>query len=140
MSIKMRTDWKGDLKGQGICVSGDTSISLAIPGEFGGSGEGLGPKELYLSSTAACFLMSLKMTLYHSKIDTPLLQIESYLTSQGEQMSITHQLHVVVTRYEDRDRLPKLIEIADKNCLIGGLAKRAGIAVVIEPEITCTSD
>lgn len=140
MSIVVRTNWKGDLQGQGTADFGENSIALAIPSEFGGSGQGLGPKELYLSSTAACFLMSLKVTLHHSKIETPLLRLESHLSSEGEKMTITHQLHIAVTCSGDRERVSKMIQIADKNCFIGGLAKKAGVDVLIEPVITCTAD
>lgn len=136
MHVKVCTKWNGNLQGHGTAAFGEVSIPLAIPTDFGGSGEGLGPKELYLSSTAACFLMALKVTLHHSKIETSHLHIESHMATEGDRNTIIHQLYIAVSSDKDRDRLPAMIKIADKNCLIGGLAKKAGVDVVVELSVT----
>ncbi|WP_407364373.1 hypothetical protein HKW97_23160 (plasmid) [Pseudomonas luteola] len=134
--MMISTSWNGNLLGSGSSESANMSIPLALPSEFGGTGMAAGPKDLFVASTAACFLMTLRVMLAMSSIEPLSLKIESHVSVEAEKFAITHHAYITLEKQADFDRTLKIVIMADKNCWIGSLAKKAGVAINVIPELT----
>ncbi|HBW1603425.1 TPA: osmotically inducible protein OsmC [Klebsiella pneumoniae] len=131
MSIKLDLNWTGGMKGTGSIKGEDFSTDIAIPAALGGKGTGSNPKELFVASTAACFLATLAAISEGKKLPFENLSVESE-GEEGDTFTIRHIAHVTLKDGSDSDSVQKAKEIvasADKMCAVGNLARKAGVVI-----------
>lgn len=124
--FKVQTQWQGGREEVGT-VSGDViSEQISIPSQLGGNGTGTNPDEMLVSAASSCYIISLAATLERAKFTNIQLIIDSVGTAIFENgkfkmQKITHYPKIDVNNDEKESlskRLPKLLSIADKNCMI----------------------
>lgn len=105
----------------------NVSISCAIPPEFNGPGGGYSPEDLYALALASCFLATFKVftertqTAFEKAEATATLTIER--NEKGVPTISNIDLFVVVTGAKDREKVQKMCEEAEKNCLVSKAMK-----------------
>lgn len=84
--ITLNTTWYGNAKGNGDIKGDNFQTPIAIPILKGGSGEGVEPKQLLMSSAAACYLMTLVYMLDQNRIPVSELSMvtEEILLRKGK--------------------------------------------------------
>ncbi|PTF17040.1 peroxiredoxin, partial [Staphylococcus devriesei] len=124
--FKVQTNWQGGRDEIGT-VNGDVlSEQISIPASLGGNGTGTNPDEILVSAASSCYIISLAATLERAKFTNVTLTVDSVGTAIFENGKfrmdkITHYPSISVPDNEKENlekRLPKLIEIADNNCMI----------------------
>ncbi|KAB2678461.1 osmotically inducible protein OsmC [Brucella tritici] len=131
--------WTGDIKGNGRIEGDGFSIEIGIPAVYGGSGAGADPKQLFVSSTLACFIASLRAITDNKKIPVEHLEVVTEATTDDKDFSIKHTANVTLSPGStDMDVIAAeaAVQSAEKVCLIGNLAKKAGIPVDIVTLVT----
>ena len=139
--FKVQTKWRG---GREVgTVNGDIiSEQISIPAPLGGNGVGTNPDELLVSAASSCYIISLAATLERAKFtDINLINnsVGTALFENGKfkMVTITHYPKISVTA-EDKEnlekRLPKLLEIADNNCMISN-SIRNNVEIKIQASI-----
>ncbi|WP_115718011.1 OsmC family protein [Gallaecimonas mangrovi] len=137
MSINLELNWAGGMKGTGHIKGDDFSADVAIPAALGGKGTGTNPKELFVASTAACFLATLAAISEGKKLPVESLSVDTVGDEGKDTFTIRHTAHVTLQNGSDADAVAKAIEIvaaADKMCAVGNIARKAGV------EIEATAD
>lgn len=140
--FKVQTKWRGGREEVGT-VNGDIiSEQISIPAPLGGNGVGTNPDELLVSAASSCYIISLAATLERPKFtDINLINnsVGTALFENGKfkMVTITHYPKISVTA-EDKEnlekRLPKLLEIADNNCMISN-SIRNNVEIKIQASI-----
>ena len=134
--------WNGDKSGSGNVEAGYLKTQIAVPTVFGGTGEGSEPKELLVTSAAACYLMTLVGMLEARKVTVDGLSMNSEGSiSKEEGLKITHFPKIVLpagTSEEEIQLANRTIESADRNCDVGNLLKKAGAYIEIKGEVLTT--
>ena len=140
--FKVQTKWRGGREEVGP-VNGDIiSEQISIPAPLGGNGVGTNPDELLVSAASSCYIISLAATLERAKFtDINLINnsVGTALFENGKfkMVTITHYPKISVTA-EDKEnlekRLPKLLEIADNNCMISN-SIRNNVEIKIQASI-----
>lgn len=122
----VHTSWHGGREEIGK-VKGDViSEQISIPSSLGGNGTGTNPDEMLVATASSCYIISLAATLERAKFTNIHLEIKSVGSAVFEKgkfkmEKITHYPTISVTEVEKiqlKRRLPKLLEIADDNCMI----------------------
>ncbi|MCE5089938.1 OsmC family peroxiredoxin [Staphylococcus devriesei] len=140
--FKVQTNWQGGRDEIGT-VNGDVlSEQISIPASLGGNGTGTNPDEILVSAASSCYIISLAATLERAKFTNVTLTVDSVGTAIFENGKfrmdkITHYPSISVPDNEKENlekRLPKLIEIADNNCMISN-SIRNNVAIDITPTI-----
>ncbi|RIL72000.1 OsmC family peroxiredoxin [Staphylococcus devriesei] len=140
--FKVQTNWQGGRDEIGT-VNGDVlSEQISIPSSLGGNGTGTNPDEMLVSAASSCYIISLAATLERAKFTNVTLTVDSVGTAIFENGKfrmdkITHYPSISVPDNEKENlekRLPKLIEIADNNCMISN-SIRNNVAIDITPTI-----
>jgi organic hydroperoxide reductase OsmC/OhrA len=129
--------WTGERRGQ-MTSPGLPDLEVAAPPEFKGH-EGIWtPEHLFVGAIGSCF-----MTTFLAIAELSKLEFVAFATSaegrlekvEGIGLQITEVLlrpRLVLRRPEDRDRALRILEKAEKNCLISNSATSR---VKLEPEI-----
>ena len=140
--FKVQTKWRRGREEVGT-VNGDIiSEQISIPAPLGGNGVGTNPDELLVSAASSCYIISLAATLERAKFtDINLINnsVGTALFENGKfkMVTITHYPKISVTA-EDKEnlekRLPKLLEIADNNCMISN-SIRNNVEIKIQASI-----
>mgnify|MGYP002655722375 FL=1 len=140
--FNLPTKWRGGREEVGT-VNGDIiSEQISIPAPLGGNGVGTNPDELLVSAASSCYIISLAATLERAKFtDINLINnsVGTALFENGKfkMVTITHYPKISVTA-EDKEnlekRLPKLLEIADNNCMISN-SIRNNVEIKIQASI-----
>ncbi|MBI5972744.1 OsmC family protein [Staphylococcus caledonicus] len=140
--FKVQTNWQGGRDEVGT-VNGDVlSEQISIPSSLGGNGTGTNPDEMLVSAASSCYIISLAATLERAKFSNVTLTVDSVGTAIFENGKfrmdkITHYPSISVPDNEKENlekRLPKLLEIADNNCMISN-SIRNNVAIEIIPTI-----
>lgn len=140
--FRVQTQWQGGREEVGI-VSGDViSEQISIPSQLGGNGTGTNPDEMLVSAASSCYIISLAATLERAKFTNIQLTIDSVGTAIFENgkfkmQKITHYPKIDINNDEKESlskRLPKLLSIADKNCMISN-SIRNNVDIDIQPSI-----
>lgn len=140
--FKVQTNWQGGRDEVGT-VNGDVlSEQISIPSSLGGNGTGTNPDEMLVSAASSCYIISLAATLERAKFSNVTLTIDSVGTAIFENGKfrmdkITHYPSISIPDNEKENlekRLPKLLEIADNNCMISN-SIRNNVAIEITPTI-----
>ena len=132
-------EWKGERRGD-LRSPSLPGLAVAAPPEFQGP-EGLWtPEHLYVASVNVCFMTTFVAIAQNSK-----LEIASFCASakgklekvEGAGFQITEIVirpRLVVRSSRDLDRAGRILEKAEKNCLISNSIKTV---VKVEPEVYC---
>ncbi|MGZ1838840.1 OsmC family protein [Staphylococcus argenteus] len=140
--FKVQTSWQGGRNNTGT-VKGDVlSEKNSIPASLGGIGIGTNPDEMLVSAASSCYIISLAAVLERAKFTNVMIEQQSVGTACLENgkfsmVKIVHYPQIYISNDQKdqlQKRLPKLLEIADNNCMISN-AVRNNIAIEIQPDI-----
>lgn len=123
----------------GSLADGVATLEVASPPEFGGPGEVWSPEHMFVASVSSCL-----MTTFHSIAAMSGVEIVHYedeatgRLERGENglyrfETITLRPRVVISDERKLDRAQRLIEKAEKVCLIG---RSVSSKIVLEPMVT----
>lgn len=140
--FKVQTKWRGGREEVGT-VNGDIiSEQISIPAPLGGNGVGTNPDELLVSICIVLLYHLIGGNVRRAKFtDINLINnsVGTALFENGKfkMVTITHYPKISVTA-EDKEnlekRLPKLLEIADNNCMISN-SIRNNVEIKIQASI-----
>ncbi|MCG3399743.1 SACOL1771 family peroxiredoxin [Staphylococcus massiliensis] len=138
----IETKWSGGRNKIGSFKSEHLDGNISIPTELGGVGEASNPDELLISAASSCYIISLAAALERARFEQVEIHMKSIGTAtlnHGEfrMKSITHYPSIKVdASNHDRleKRLPSLIEIADKHCMVSQSIK-GNVEIQIDPQI-----
>lgn len=140
MRATLNTIWTGDMKSSGTIQAQHLETPIAIPNEFGGSGEGTDPKSLLVASAAACYAMTLVAFLENRKVPVTKVTMESDASDSKEfGIVVEHRPLVNLTAdatLEQSDAARSAFEAADKACAVGNLLKKAGVQIRIDGAVS----
>ncbi|CDR61648.1 OsmC family protein [Staphylococcus schweitzeri] len=129
--FKVHTSWQGGRNNIGT-VKGDVlSEKISIPASLGGVGIGTNPDEMLVSAASSCYIISLAAVLERAKFTNVLIEQNSVGTACLENgkfsmVKIVHYPQIYISNDQKdllQKRLPKLLEIADNNCMISNALK-----------------
>ncbi|WP_170975300.1 OsmC family protein [Martelella alba] len=139
IKVNLDLSWKNGFKGQGVIASEHLNTTIAIPGVYGGSGNGSNPKELYVAAIAACFVSTLSAILSKSDVPVSELTIATEAKSDEKEFTVLHNTKLVLspgTTDADIEKASKIITRADKSCTIGNMAREAGVVITVNATVT----
>lgn len=139
----VRVSWKGGRDGAGEItdVRSGTTVALATPPEFGGSGAGTNPEQLLAMAVAGCYSITLGIVLTNRKV--PYADIQADVTGEVVEdgpsftyTKITVKPRIVLTGADDNQAkvAEDMAHKADMYCIITN-AIRDKVQVVVEPVI-----
>lgn len=119
-------------------ASGLPEVPIAPPPEFGGEGGYWTPEHLYVASANTCFAVTFLAIAGLSKLE--FVSFETYATGklekvEGSGLQITEIVlkpTLVVTRTGDLERALRILEKAEKACLISNSMKTT---ILLEPDV-----
>lgn len=122
-SYRARAHWTQDKRGM---VEGETiprNINFAAPPEFGGEPGLWTPEHLLLASVATCYVTTLRAVAEASKLEFDGVEVPvegkiEKLEGGFRFTKITLRPEVTISREEDRERMGKVLEKAERVCLV----------------------
>ena len=134
--------WTGEKKGE---VSGPKlpSLKVATPPDFGGHEGYWSPEQCFVAAVNACVMSTFLAIAQLSKLSFERYEAEAtgkLEKPEGQAMQfteITIRPKLVVTDAKDLERAGRLLEKAEKQCLVSNSIKAV---VHLEPEITAAGD
>lgn len=140
--FKVQTSWQGGRNNVGNVQGDILSENISIPASLGGVGIGTNPDEMLVSAASSCYIISLAATLERAKFTDISIEQQSIGTAclnngKFSMSKIVHQPHIEIPSDQIAQlekRLPKLITIADNNCMISN-AVRDNVDIKIYPII-----
>ncbi|MFP8965081.1 OsmC family protein [Pokkaliibacter sp. CJK22405] len=138
MSTTLSLNWTGGKQGSGQIEGKDFSAAISIPESLGGAGTGSNPKELYVASTAACFLATLSAISEGKKLPVEALNVQTEAEETKDSFTITH--HATLTlkaeaTEEDQAKAKEIVAAADKMCAVGNMARKAGVEISVTTQV-----
>lgn len=139
---KTNVQWSAQRKGK-LGSTGFPSIEIATPPEFPGGHPGIwSPEHLYVGAAEICLMTTFLSLAEKSKLDfrNYTSEAEGVLEKADGGMQITRIIirpRIVVAKKDDTDKALKLIEKAERYCLISNSMKTE---VSIEPDIAIIKD
>ncbi|WP_062106494.1 OsmC family protein [Bacillus niameyensis] len=135
--------WNGNTKGNGSIKANNIETRIAISQSSGGSGEGTSPKELLVSSAAACYTMTLVAILESRNLPVVQLSMDSEVTnSKEEELKIVHHPRITLSTDATEEQIQlanRAFMSADKGCAIGKMLKKADVQIDIAGEVSLQS-
>ncbi|HEH9380877.1 TPA: OsmC family protein [Staphylococcus aureus] len=140
--FKVQTSWQGGRNNVGNVQSDILSENISIPASLGGVGIGTNPDEMLVSAASSCYIISLAATLERAKFTDISIEQQSIGTAclnngKFSMSKIVYHPHIQIPSDQIAQlekRLPKLITIADNNCMISN-AVRNNVDIKIYPII-----
>lgn len=140
--FKVKTSWQGGRNNVGNVQGDILSENISIPASLGGVGIGTNPDEMLVSAASSCYIISLAATLERAKFTDISIEQQSIGTAclnngKFSISKIVHHSHIQIPSDQIAQlekRLPKLITIADNNCMISN-AVRNNVDIKIYPII-----
>ncbi|CAC9355400.1 TPA: SACOL1771 family peroxiredoxin [Staphylococcus aureus] len=140
--FKVKTSWQGGRNNVGNVQGDILSENISIPASLGGVGIGTNPDEMLVSAASSCYIISLAATLERAKFTDISIEQQSIGTAclnngKFSMSKIVHHSHIQIPSDQIAQlekRLPKLITIADNNCMISN-AVRNNVDIKIYPII-----
>lgn len=140
----LNTVWYRDAKGDGRMKANKLKTKIAIPEPLGGSGEGANPKELLVSSAAACYIMTLVYTLQTKKLPVVGLIMNSEgNNSKEDRFTIVHYPQIILSTdatEEQAQSAYEAVEAADQRCEVGNLLKKTDVQIQVEGKVSVMSE
>ncbi|WP_197233554.1 OsmC family protein [Priestia endophytica] len=139
METNVKVVWHDGVKGNGSLKAEVLDTKIAVPTEFGGSGNGASPKEILIASATACY-SSVLTSMIESR-DLPIVEmtIESKGWISDNELKIIHHPHIVLSNNATKKQIQiaeRLFVAADKGCTIGNLLKKADVKIEIIGQIS----
>lgn len=140
--FKVQTFWTGGREEVGTVRGDIINENISIPGELGGNGQGTNPDELLVSAASSCYIISLAAALERAHFSNIQITNDSTGTASIENgifkmNRIKHHPTIKIQSEEEqrlKQRLPKLLEIADKHCMISN-SIRNNVEIIIDSKI-----
>lgn len=117
-------EWKSDRKGEISSPVLDQTVEVATPPEFPGGMEGIwSPEHLFTAAVNSCFMTTFLAIASHSKFEFISLSCpaKGKLDKVGGKFAMS-EVHLepvlTITREEDRNKAEKILEKAERACLI----------------------
>ncbi|MFB2186646.1 SACOL1771 family peroxiredoxin [Staphylococcus aureus] len=138
--FKVQTSWQGGRNNVGNVQGDILSENISIPASLGGVGIGTNPDEMLVSAASSCYIISLAATLERAKFTDISIEQQSIGTAclnngKFSMSKIVHHPQIPSDQIAQLEkRLPKLITIADNNCMISN-AVRNNVDIKIYPSI-----
>lgn len=137
--------WNGGHKGTGVCDAGHSGLhlKLAVPAEFGGTGEGTNPEELLTSAIASCYSITFGIIASMRKLPFNGLQVEAVgeveqpnaATFIYNKITIRPTIHLAAEATDEQVKMAEdMSHKADLYCIITS-AVRDKVKVIVEPTI-----
>ena len=113
-------------------------INFSAPPEFGGEQGLWTPEHLLLASLSSCFVASFRAVAGPSKLEFRHLDVNTEGTIEKLEggfrfTKIILHLGLTITREEDRERAAKLLEKAERICIV---SRSLACSVTTDPKIT----
>ena len=113
------------------------TINFAAPPEFGGEPGLWTPEHLLIASLSTCFVSTFRAVAEASKLETHGLEVEVEGTIEKQEggfrfTRITLRPALTIFREEDRERAGRLLEKAERACLI---SRSINATVIVEARI-----
>jgi peroxiredoxin-like protein len=130
-------EWTGEKKGR-LSAPGLPSLEVAIPPEFDGHEGFWSPEQYFVAAVNACVMTTFLAIARLSKLEYGSYQAQAIgkleiIEGRGYQMTeIIIRPTLVISHYKDLGRAARLLEKAEKQCLISNSIK-AGVR--LEPQI-----
>lgn len=130
-------EWNQERIGQ-LRSPGLTNIQIAAPPEFKGHENMWTPEHLFTSAVSSCFMTTFLAIAEMSKLEFVSFSADAVgklekLEGQGFVMTeILLRPRLKISRSQDADRATRILEKAEKNCLISNSIKTA---VRVEPVV-----
>ncbi|MBY7142001.1 OsmC family protein [Virgibacillus sp. NKC19-3] len=135
VKTNVKTVWNGDTKGNGSMKANYLNTKIAIPESSGGTGEGTDPKELLVTSAAACYTMTLVAMLEARKLPVDQFTMNSEGTNSREEgFQIIHYPYIILSANateKDIQSVNRAFTSADKGCAVGNMLKKADVQIDI---------
>lgn len=124
---------KGIVNAEGIAAP----VYFSAPPEFQGEAGSWTPEHLFAAALGSCFVTTFKAISEYSKFDYQSLQVEVEAILEKEQGGFSFTKVIVqpiltITAEADRERATRLLEKAEKACLISRSVKSQ---IELQPEI-----
>ncbi|MDQ0483034.1 OsmC family protein [Guptibacillus hwajinpoensis] len=139
--FELKGSWKGGLSGVGKISTNHLTTDVSIPASMGGSEVGTNPDELLLSSSAACYFMTIGLYLERNKVQFEDISISSKLiVSEKGRLhveSIHHYPVIYLTEEPDAalsEQIHKIAHQAEEGCMITRAIK-GNVKVIVEPSV-----
>ena len=102
--------------------SGSHAVECAVPPEFGGTGGGFSPEDLFAQALTNCFMATFKVYAQASKVGFGQIGVKSLLSvdknSEGQPIMKLCHLDIQVTGADRPDRVETLVQKALKSGFI----------------------
>lgn len=140
----VHVDWQGgrDGKGEVAALRSGSKVSLAVPPEFQGTGEGSNPEELLSQAIASCYAITFGIIAANRKLPVVSLAVDA--TGYVEQQGMTNVFNRVVVRPTivlDASATDQQVAMAedmahkaDSYCIVTN-AVRGKVEVTVEPTV-----
>ncbi|MCG1010557.1 OsmC family protein [Salinicoccus sp. ID82-1] len=138
-NITLETVWNGN-QGEGVIHSRNIDTKIAIPEAMGGTGAGTDPKEMLISSAAACYSMTLASMLEARKLPVTefTMRSEAGMTEENN-LQIVHYPQITLSAEateKEVQSVDRAFSSADKACAVGNILKKADNEISIEGSIS----
>lgn len=137
-SYQVAAHWTQHKRGIVETESIPRTINFAAPPEFGGEPGLWTPEHLLLASVSTCFVATLRAVAEASKleidgIEVPIEGMIEKLEGGFKFTRIVLRPSVTIAREEDRERAGRLLEKAERICLV---SRSLNCTILLEPKIT----
>ncbi|GAB2772234.1 OsmC family protein [Salinimicrobium soli] len=135
---KVDLEWKSDRKGEISSPELDQKIEVATPPEFPKGMEGIwSPEHLFTAAVNSCFMTTFLAIAENSKLEFQNLSCPatgklSKVDGKFAMSEVTLEPVLTIVNEEDREKALKILEKAEKACLITNSLKAE---VFLKPEI-----
>ncbi|KMM59964.1 hypothetical protein ACH95_10690 [Bacillus glycinifermentans] len=138
VKTNVKIDWNNGIKGNGSLKTESLNTKIAIPAEFGGSGDGASPKEILIASATACYT-SVLVSMIESR-DLPVIgvAVDSEGLNSDDEFKIIHRPRIVLSEKATEKQIQsanRIFAAADRGCTIGNLLKKADVKIEVQGEI-----
>lgn len=130
-------EWVGEKRGV-LSSPNLPAVAVATPPEFKGHENTWSPEHLFVAAVNACFMTTFLAIAEMSRLDFKSFSADSVgrlekVEGQGYMMTtVTVRPRLVIRREQDADRARRILEKAEKHCLISNSVKSA---VRLQPEV-----
>ena len=123
----------GRAEGHGKTNDGQLEVTLRLPKEMGGDGNGTNPEQLFAVGYAACFEGALGAVGRRERLELGDASIDSkvtLITTEERGFNVAVELDVTLPSIEDPDEAARLVAAAHKVCPYSN-ATRGNVDVVL---------
>lgn len=140
--FQLTATWPGGRNSSGYIASENLRTKVSIPPEMDGPGIGTNPDEMLLGAAATCYLITLAAMIERAELPLEEMSLDSEGIVDVTRGVFTYQkiihrpkvtLKVEATE-EQRNQLQKLVEKAEKSCMISR-AIQGNVTIELEPNL-----